>query len=351
MNTEQHTLPAKAAALLRRAADEGTFSGAALGVIDAAGQRRLLCVGATERGGGQPIDPETRFDLASLTKVLVTLPLVLQAVGRGELTLEDPVGRFFSSAGWFQSPSLADASVRSLLTHSSGLPAWRPLYAQLSDRRAALAAVLNTPLEEPGKVVYSDLGFMLLGALIERLHHQRLDAVAERDLFGPLGLRASGFGPLSDPNVAATEECGWRDRLLKGEVHDENATVWEGVSGHAGLFASLQDVLSMAHAHLSFNPRLAPRELLLEASRPQVSSSLGTRGLGWVSAGPTAFVGPQARGFGHTGFTGTSLWIEPEGGWAWVLLTNRVHPVRGDAAAIVALRRELHTLLTPEERA
>jgi CubicO group peptidase (beta-lactamase class C family) len=334
------------AVALETAIAAGVTPGAALGVVTREGHHATLTLGETRYREGEPVTPETRYDLASLTKVMATLPLVLQAVAAGELGLDDPVGRYFSSAGWFQTPSLADVPVRALLTHSGGLPAWRPLYAQLSDRRTALAAVLNSPVDEPGEVVYSDLGFMLLGALIERLHHARLDRVAERNLFAPLGLAQTGFGPIAGPGVAPTEECGWRDRLLIGEVHDENATVWEGVAGHAGLFAPLADLLRYAHAWLSLDVRLAPAELLREASRVQVhASDGGARGLGWVAAGPVCFVGARPHGYGHTGFTGTSVWIDPHAGYAWVLLTNRVHPRRGDTAGIVALRKQLQKLL------
>jgi CubicO group peptidase (beta-lactamase class C family) len=334
-------------AALRAAIAARITPGAALGVVTHDGSRACWTVGETRYAGGEGVTPATRYDLASLTKVMATLPLILQAIGAGGARFDDPIGRFFSSAGWFQSPSLADVPLRALLTHSSGLPAWRPLYAQLSDRRAALAAVLTTPLGDPGRVVYSDLGFMLLGALIERLHHRRLDAVATRDLFEPLGLRQTRFGPLPPTGVAASEDCGWRDRLLVGEVHDENATVWEGVAGHAGLFASLHDVLSYAHAWLALDPRLAPTELLHEArTAHHTSTDGGRRGLGWVTASPVSFVGPTVAGYGHTGFTGTSLWIDPHAGFAWVLLTNRVHPVRGDALGIATLRKTLHEILS-----
>ena len=347
MNDSLAATRPRIAAALEAAIEAGITPGAAIGVANRDGHYDTLSRGETRYHGGEPVTPETRYDLASLTKVIATLPLVLQAVGAGELSLDDPIGRHFSSAGWFQTPSLADMPVRSLLTHSSGLPAWRPLYAQLSDRRAALAAVLTTPLSEPGQVVYSDLGFMLLGALIERLHHQRLDVVAARDLFAPLALHESGFGPIAGRGVAATEECGWRDRLLVGEVHDENATVWEGVSGHAGLFASLTDVLRYAHAWLTLDPRIAPAGLMQAATQAQVcASDGGARGLGWIVASPAAFVGACEHGYGHTGFTGTSIWIDPHAGFAWVLLTNRVHPRRGDATGIVALRKRLHAILS-----
>lgn len=321
-------------------------SGLVAGVVDAAGQRDTLAVGR-RRLDGDDVTVDTRFDLASLTKVVATLPSVLRLVAAGELSLEDNVGRFFSSAGWFQQPSLADVTVRSLLTHSSGLPAWQPLFAQVSTRRSALAAVLQTPVGPPGEVVYSDLGFMLLGAIVERVAHERLDAFVEREVFDPLDMLATSFGPLDGVPVAATEDCGWRGMLLEGQVHDENATVWNAVAGHAGLFGTVGDLLRYAHAWLTLDARLGPEELLREAISEQAAArdaalSTGRRGLAWLLARPGVFAGEGAQGFGHTGFTGTSLWVDPDAGYAVVLLSNRVHPRRGPPARIHALRVAFH---------
>ena len=321
-------------------------SGLVAGVIDAAGRRDVLAVGR-RRLDGQDVTVDTRFDLASLTKVVATLPSVVRLLAAGEVALDDPVGRFFSNAGWFAQPSLADVTLRALLSHSGGLPAWRPLFAELSDRRAALGAVLQTRVAPAGEVVYSDLGFMLLAAVVERVAHERLDAFARREVFEPLDMPDTGFGPLEGVPVAATEDCGWRDRLLEGEVHDENATVWDGVAGHAGLFGTVGDLLRYAHAWLTFDARLGPRDLLAEAVREQAvardaSLASGRRGLGWLLPRPGVFAGEGARGFGHTGFTGTSLWVDPEAGHAVVLLSNRVHPRRGSPAPIHALRVAFH---------
>lgn len=321
-------------------------SGVVAGVVDAAGSRDTLAVGR-RRLDGDDLTVDTLFDLASLTKVVATLPSVLRLVAAGELSLEDKVGRFFSSAGWFQEPSLSDVTVRSLLTHSSGLPAWQPLFAQVSTRRSALAAVLQTPVGPPGEVVYSDLGFMLLGAIVERVAHERLDAFVAREVFDPLDMLATRFGPLDGDPVAATEDCGWRGTLLEGQVHDENATVWNDVAGHAGLFGTVGDLLRYVHAWLTLDARLGPEELLREAVSEQVVArdaalSTGRRGLGWLLARPGVFAGEGASGFGHTGFTGTSLWVDPEAGYAVVLLSNRVHPRRGPPARIHALRVAFH---------
>ncbi len=337
------SIPEEIRRLIEAAIDERVTPGAALALVRGDGGVQTWTAGR-QRYDGPPVGAETRYDLASLTKVTATLPSLLRLASEGELSFDDPVGRFFSTAGWFQTPSLADVPLRALLSHSSGLPAWRPLFAQLNDRRTALAAVLNTPLEQPGEVVYSDLGFMLLGAVVERVTHQRLDAFANEQVFEPLGMHHTRFGPLHGVPVAATEDDGWRDRLLEGEVHDENATVWEGVAGHAGLFGPVGDLARYALAWLQGDPRLGDAELLRACGREAAVSGDGAlrRGLGWTLAGSGSFAGAGASGFGHTGFTGTSLWIEPERGVAVVLLTNRVHPRRGSAEGVHRLRVAVH---------
>jgi CubicO group peptidase (beta-lactamase class C family) len=203
--------------------------------------------------------------------------------------------------------------------------------------------VLNVPVETPGEVVYSDLGFMLAGAIVERVAHERLDAFAAREVFAPLGMEGVAFGPVRGVAVAATEDCGWRDRLLEGEVHDENATVWDGVAGHAGLFGTVGGLLPYAHAWLVGDERLGPPELLEDVLGEAAVAADGTRrALGWLLARPGGLGGEGASGFGHTGFTGTSIWIEPEAGVAVVLLTNRVYPRRGSADGIGRLRVDVH---------
>ncbi len=336
-------IPEPVRARLARSVAEHVTPGAVLAVVDASGATATVATG-TRRVDGPATEADTRYDLASLTKVVATLPSVLKLVAAGAVDLGDRVGRFFSGAGLFREPSLADVPVRALLAHASGLPAWRPLYAQPTDRRAALAAVINTELPHPaGTVVYSDLGFMLLAAIVERVAHERLDAFAAREVFAPLGMHATGYGPISGVPVAATEDCGWRDRVLEGEVHDENATVWDGVAGHAGLFGTAGDLARYAHAWLTRDERLAPAALLDACTAEAAVAADGARrGLGWVLAHEGSFGGPGARGYGHTGFTGTSIWIEPDGGHATVVLTNRVHPRRGSPAGVHALRQDVH---------
>lgn len=334
-------LPDAARAALDDAVADGVVPGGVVAVVDAAGAVALHAAGRS-RLAGSAVRITTRYDLASLTKVVATLPCVLRLVSDGHLDLDDRIGRFFSNAGWFQEPSLADATVRQLLAHNAGLAPWEPLFARLSSRLAARGAVLQAAVSQPGTVRYSDLGFMLLGALVERVTGERLDVAAEALVFAPLGLERTRFGPIEPDDVAATEDCGWRGRLLVGEVHDENASVWDGVAGHAGLFGDASDLARYAAAWLRDEQALADQALLAEARAPQARAADGSvRGLGWLLAHPGVFAG-EVRGVGHTGFTGTSLWLDHDGGLASVLLTNRVHPSRHAGGGIVALRRRVH---------
>jgi CubicO group peptidase (beta-lactamase class C family) len=302
-----------------------------------------------EKGEEAPEDfkvtPETRYDLASLTKVVATLPAILKLMSVGELSLETKVGELFSNAGWMRTPSLAEASVRQLLAHSSGLPSWKPLFAQTSDRSVALASVLQTELESPGSYVYSDLGFILLGAMVERVSGLREDDFVRQNIFEPLGMHDTCYGPLQSVPVAATENCGWRGKLLQGIVHDENAYALGGVAGHAGLFGAAANLARYAQAWLNLDARLGDPALLEQATQEQLSDGVGTRrGLGWLLKGKDSSVGALAseRAYGHTGFTGTSLWLDPEQGWFAVLLTNRIHPSRKCGANMHRIRQQFH---------
>lgn len=330
---------------LEAAVLQGEVPGAVAVVGDAEQIFPVAACGVT-RLGGPPVDAATRFDLASLSKVVGTLPAVLALVHAGEVSLDDPVRRFFSSAGWFQTPSLGDVTVRQLLTHTAGLPAWRPLYAEASTRLSALGNLLQTsPAQPPGGVVYSDLGFMLLGALVERVSKLRLDAFTQTHVFGPLELTATSYGVPAGVSVAATEDCGWRGRVLQGEVHDENAFVFDGVAGHAGVFGAAPDVARYAQAWLRLQAPFASAELLQRATAEHARDATnktvgGRRGWGWQLSGEGSSaghkVGPNA--YGHTGFTGTSLWVDPDKNRFAVLLTNRVHPSRTCGKNIHALR-------------
>jgi CubicO group peptidase (beta-lactamase class C family) len=304
---------AKAKAVLSQALEAGEIP-SAVAIVGTPEQRELVLAKGVERYGGKAVTAATCYDIASLTKVVATLPLILELVSKKELSLEDTLGKFFSNAGWMQHPSVSEVRLHDLLTHSSGLPAWKPLFAWVSERTTAIANVVQTPLEQPGKFVYSDLGFMLLGAVLERVTGKRQDILAA-ELFRSLEMQHTSYGPLinSEHSIAATEDCGWRGRVLVGEVHDENAFVMEGVAGHAGLFATAEDLARYAQAWLHWDSRLASEDVLREATRLHLEQNGTRRGLGWMLKGEHSFAGSRSslQGYGHTGFTGTSLWLEP----------------------------------------
>jgi CubicO group peptidase (beta-lactamase class C family) len=324
----------------------------AVAIVGTASARELILAEGVTHYGGQTVQRETLYDLASLTKVVATLPLALRLLSDKAFRLDDTVGKFFSNAGWNQTPSLAEVCIRNLLTHTSGLPAWKPLFAWVSERHTAVANVLQTSLERPGKFAYSDLGFILLGAILERISGKRQDVLA-KELFAGLEMPQTNYRPFPSTSsgntvketIAATENCGWRGRLLRGEVHDENAFVMNGVAGHAGLFGTADDVATYAQAWLNVENKLACETILHEAKTMQLEQNGHRRGLGWVLKGENSFAGKHAtlQGFGHTGFTGTSLWLEPTANWFAVLLTNRVHPTRQHGQNIHTIRQAFHT--------
>ncbi len=327
---------------LEEAIRRGPIPGAAA-AIGTGDSERMACFVVTEFSGGA-VTPDTWYDLASLTKVLCTTPLVLQAFAAGRLDPRAPLRSIVPEIAWLQSPpNLGDATVLQLATHTSGLTAWQPLYTLGLDRPTHLARLLHTPLERPpGQIVYSDLGFMLLGHILERLSGQPLDSQA-RDLFARLGLEEHlAFGPPEGAPVAPTEVCPWRGRLLRGDVHDENAFAFGGVSGHAGLFGTLRGLCGYARALLNCRLHSAAVLAYLSAEHARAEPpELERRGFGWSLMFPGWSGGDlmSQRSIGHTGFTGTGIWIDLERGSYTVLLTNRVHPSRHVESNIVALRR------------
>ncbi|UCH25084.1 MAG: beta-lactamase family protein [Trueperaceae bacterium] len=337
-----------ARAVIERAVEDGVVPGA-VAIAGTDTERWIVSVGGARRLGGEPVTPDTRYDLASLTKVVSTLPAILKLVADGEVRFSDTVQRFFANAGWIQMPSVANATIAQLLTHTSGLPAWKPLFALTNDRHTAIANVLQTPLKYPsGHLMYSDLGMILLGAIIERVSTQRQDVFVRTSVFEPLQMLNTDYGPLVGVPVAATEDCGWRGVLLEGVVHDENAYIMEGVAGHAGLFGTAEDLAIYSQAWLSLAGELGPDALLLAAVKEHARDNKERRALGWKLAGDQSVVGRYAslNAYGHEGFTGTSLWLDPDQGWFAALLTNRVHPDRSRGKGIDTLRRDYYEVVT-----
>lgn len=289
---------------------------------------------------------ETIFDLASLTKVIATTSLTMRHVGAGRLELDRPLGTWLP--GW-SAGARATVTIRHLLEHSSGLPAHGRYWFEARGRAAYEARIREVDLEAPPetRAVYSDLGFILLGFIIEDAGQASL-AVQMEALNRDLDLGTIAYLPPADwiERTAPTEFDSWRNRLLRGEVHDENAAALGGEAGHAGLFGTAAAVGRFARAFMAAlggEPEAA-RHLPLAREFVRPSRVPGSsRALGWDTMRPTSSCGRRltSRAFGHTGFTGTSLWIDPELDLYVVLLSNRVHPSRTNEA-FVKVRPQVH---------
>jgi len=288
---------------------------------------------------------DTLFDLASLTKVVATLPALLSLVDEGRLGLDDPVIRH---AAEFAHPAV---TIRQLLQHTSGLPADLPHVPRGCRGRKVLEEIARTPLEAaPGsRVVYSDLGMIVLGEIIARTAGEPLEQAAKRRVFDPLGMSDTGFAPCLPGlarRAAATEYVD--GAYIVGEVHDEKCYHMGGVSGSAGLFSTASDLVR--YTRLWLHPEktgIFSPDLFSECFRRPV----GGRALGWeVRHGdylpPACGAAWPIGSFGHTGFTGTSLWIDPQAGLSVVWLTNAVH--FGRHTPIRTLRRVLHDRIRAE---
>lgn len=340
---------ARVGELLERAVGSKAVPGA-VAVVGRGGETVLEFVGglAVDRPDWQSkMNLETIFDLASLTKVCATLPAVLTLLDRGELLLTDPVAAFVPE---YAEGLKRKVTVHHLLTHSSGLPAGDLLHQQPS-RQAALRRLVTVPLERsPGeRVTYSDIGFMLLGEIIERVSATPLADYVAQNVFTPLAMRTAAYSPLqpsgdafslaqrgvvaredqtTEQNFAATEWMKDTGRLTYGVVHDENAYVLGGVAGHAGMFAAARDVARYAQAWATGGGGWLSTATVRSAVVRQTHGLEGVRGLGWClrrdSYDHMGDLWPQT-GFGHTGFTGTSLAVDRDTGLWFVLLTNRVH--------------------------
>ena len=320
---------APAVAFLDSAVAAGAAPGAVLGV-SVGGYHFFHATGQLGVADSTVPDSSTVYDLASLTKVVGLTTAVMDAVGAGLLDVDAPVQRYVPA---FAGPGKEQVTLRHLLTHSSGLPAWRPLHTHSADRASALALADTTPLDTvPGaRFVYSDLGAIVLAQAVEAVRGERLDSLLDRTVFAPLGMACTRFLPPPDwlPHIAPTENDPWRGRILRGEVHDENASRLGGVSGHAGLFGSASDLLTFGDWLLAraADPALEP--FFRSQDLPHGSS----RAFGWdtPSEGSSAGRRLSARSFGHTGFTGTSIWMDPARRLVIVILSNRVHPTRDNA--------------------
>jgi CubicO group peptidase (beta-lactamase class C family) len=321
-----------------------------------------------------PMELETIFDLASLTKPLATATATMLLMAEKKINLEDRVARFFSNFGVF---GKTHVTFRHLLAHCSGLPAWKPYYEEIVKEekagkinfvvsRAAKSYVFERihrekALSAPGsQSLYSDLGFMLLGEVVEEISGWTLDRFCQDRIFRPLELRSISFIDMTQLRarrlqpakemIAPTENCPWRKRVVWGEVHDENAYAMGGVAGHAGLFASARDihrfVIRLRRCLLGRDSFL-PTPLVKEFLTRDMTVSESSHALGWDTpssdqSSSGSYFSPNT--VGHLGFTGTSLWWDLEKDCSVILLTNRIHPSRTNDK-IKSFRPHIHDLI------
>jgi CubicO group peptidase (beta-lactamase class C family) len=334
--------------LLDEARADRQFSGAAYAIgtedhiIDAG------AIGTTAWDDGAEVSLATAWDIASLTKPIVAIQALILARA-GQLRLTDPTARFLPD---YRDGDKADITLFQLLTHSSGIPGQQPLYRTCPTREQLLDAVRLLPLRfAPGSgVEYTSQGFMIVGQILEAVTSQSLDTLLGGGILAAVGMPATQFCPPADrePLIAATEWCPWRGRLVKGSVHDENAEVLGGVAGHAGLFSTVGDLARLGQTMLGGGRmagcRVLDAELVAALAAPRTDHLPLRRCLGWQGADPVGCpVGSSVSGnsYGHTGFTGTSLWIDPERALFAVLLTNAVHPKRRPDG-LLTVRRRFH---------
>ncbi len=319
---------ARAFAPVAAAVADGRIPGAVLGLVDAGGARSVRFAGSARLAPAAPVAVGTWFDLASLTKVIVTTTAIIDLLAVARIGLDTPLSDAIPDLRQYDlTAAERRLTFRECLAHQTHLPAVEPLYTYGQDARTLRAFILQREWA-PGPPVYSDIGFMLLGIAIERLTEKPLGA-------RPLPAGLSFRPPAAD--CAATEFCQWRGRVMQGEVHDENAYALGGAAGHAGLFGTVDGVLDFAATVLR-SPEDAPIRQRHGAAN---------RTLGWEAAHDGWAGGDRASpdAIGHTGFTGTGLWIDFKRGIAWTLLTNRVHPSRFLATGIAAVRRETGDLV------
>jgi len=327
-------LQARLDRVVRQAVRDSAFPGAIAVVGSRAGILAQSAAGRLDAADATAPNEQTLWDLASLTKVIGMTSAVLHLAQRGRLDLDAPVQRYLPE---WTGPGKERVTLRHLLTHSGGLPSWRPLYKEATSAAHALSLVLATPLDTtPGaRMVYSDLGAILMGQVATRVAGMPFDQYVTREVFRPLGMRETQWRPAASlrPRIAPTEVDPWRQRHLRGEVHDENAFALGGVSAHAGLFSSAADLSRFARMYLNHGSldgvRVFDSATIARFTSLQ-DSALSSRALGWEKPSGSNSAGRRMSraAFGHTGFTGTSIWIDPSHDVFVLLLTNRVNPTR-----------------------
>jgi len=339
---EQERVFARAFALLKQAVQERVFPGASLAVVHRGELAAWRGIGRfTYAPDSPPVTPTTVFDLASVTKAVATTAMAMILYERGLPSLDQAVVDTLPEFGLAEDgspspdPRRRHVTIRMLLAHSSGLADYAKFFLRAGTGSELVRLACTAPLAEPPmhRACYSDIGFIVLGELLARLAGEPLDRFCQREIFVPLGMHTARYCPPAEwkseipPTVDDRE---FRMRVIQGEVHDENASVMGGVSGHAGLFANALDVALFGHCMLSSgSPIVSPETVRLFATR-QAEPAGTSRALGWDTPSSPSQSGRyfSPSSFGHLGYTGTSLWCDPERQCAVVLLTNRTWPDR-----------------------
>jgi CubicO group peptidase (beta-lactamase class C family) len=334
--------------VLRKAIAQRAFPAASIAVTWKQKLVALKAIGrCTYEPDSSPVTTASVFDLASVSKVVATTGMAMILYQRGLLDLEAPVTALVPEfAGADQ--RRRDVTLHMLLAHSSGLPAYEKLFLRAKNRADLLVAAFTTPLTgDPGtRAEYSDIGFIILGVALERIADESLDRFCQREWFGPLGMAHTAYNPpaawrTSIPPTA--DDRSFRRRIIQGEVQDENASVLGGVAGHAGLFATAEDIATFAHVMLQAGRPVLHPETLALFTRRETSPAGTSRALGWDTPSSPSQSGKyfSASSFGHLGYTGTSLWIDPERQLSITLVTNRTWPDCSNKA-ITEVRPRFH---------
>jgi CubicO group peptidase (beta-lactamase class C family) len=350
---QQEARFAGAFAVLQRAVADRAFPGASVAITHKCELIALQAFGRFTYDSQSPqIGPATIFDLASVSKVVATTSMAMVLYERGLLDLEAPISllvpEFIAGDGAKDDARRREVTVRMLLAHSSGLPAYEKLFLRAKSRQDLLAAAFLTSLSaDPGiRVEYSDIGFIILGVALERIAGQSLAGFCQGEVFGRLAMTQTLFNPAAAGRSAippSVDDQAFRGRIIQGEVHDENASVLGGVAGQAGVFASARDVATWAHVMLWGGKPMVDPETLSIFTRRQTTPPGTRRALGWDTPSAPSQSGKyfSPASFGHLGYTGTSLWIDPERQLSVTLLTNRTWP-DCSRTAITQVRPKFH---------
>jgi CubicO group peptidase (beta-lactamase class C family) len=324
---------ARAFQILEEAIAQKAFPGASVAITHAGKLVALKAVGRfTYEEISPPVTVDSIFDVASVTKVVATTSMAMILYERGLLDLDMPIaGVLPEFAG--NDARRRDVTFHMLLAHSSGLPAYEKIFLRATSRDEFLRVAFSVPLKNaPGThAEYSDIGFILLAIALERIAEESLDRFCQHELFGPIGLLHTAFNPPPawKPVIPPTaDDQVFRKRIIQGEVQDENASVLGGVAGHAGLFSTAADIATFVHVMLSGGAPVVRRETLAVFTRREPSPPGTSRALGWDAPSAPSQSGKyfSPSSFGHLGYTGTSLWMDPERQLSVTLLTNRTWP-------------------------